>query len=61
MILLDAGFTPRNCIALRAKLNKVVTKNISDYVLQHRIDVPMSCTAMLIPGKPSDLLGGPFQ
>jgi RNA-dependent RNA polymerase len=50
MVLLDSGFTPQNCAVLRKKLEAVVKKTITSYVLRYRIDVPMSCTAFLIPG-----------
>lgn len=50
MVLLDSGFTPQNCAVLRSKLQTVVKKTINSYVLKYRIDVPMSCTAFLVPG-----------
>jgi RNA-dependent RNA polymerase len=51
MVLLDSGFTPQNCAVLRDKLKQVVTTSIRNYVLKYRIEVPMSCTAFLVPGK----------
>lgn len=51
MYLLDAGFTPFDCAILRAKLEKVIKKSVKNYVKAYRIDVPMSCTAWLVPGK----------
>ena len=51
MVFLDAGFTPQDCAVLREKLNRVVTNSINNYVLRYSIDVPMSCTALLIPGQ----------
>ena len=51
MVLLDAGFTPQTSIILREKLHAVVKKSIDNYVLRYRIDVPMSCSALIIPGQ----------
>ena len=56
MGLLDSGFTPGNCAALREKLSEVITKNINDYVLNYSIEITMSRTAMLIPGMLSVLI-----
>jgi RNA-dependent RNA polymerase len=51
MVLLDSGFTPRDSIILREKLHAVVKKSIDSYVLRYRFDVPMSCSALIVPGK----------
>jgi hypothetical protein len=50
MNLLDSGFTPQDCPFLLDKLKGVVTSSINSYVDSCSIDVPMSCTALLIPG-----------
>lgn len=50
MYLLDSGFTPSNCAVLREKLGFVIKSTINNYVLRYRLDVPMSCSAWLIPG-----------
>lgn len=51
MVLLDSGFTPHNSIILREKLHAIVKKSIDTYVLRYRIEVPMSCSALIIPGQ----------
>ncbi|KII91170.1 hypothetical protein PLICRDRAFT_696285 [Plicaturopsis crispa FD-325 SS-3] len=56
MCLLESGFTPQNCPVLREKLIKVIEKVIKRYVLNYRIDVPMSCTAFIVPD-PYGVLG----
>jgi len=55
MVLLDSGFTPQNSAILREKLHAIVKKTINTYVLKYRIDVPMSCSALLVPGQPLSL------
>jgi RNA dependent RNA polymerase. len=50
MYLLDSGFTPLNCAMLRETLEKVAKICVKNYVRGYRIDVPMSCTALLVPG-----------
>jgi hypothetical protein len=49
--LLDSGFTPENCAVLRDKLKQVVKIRINAYVNRFKIEVPMSCTAFVVPGK----------
>ncbi|KAF7973846.1 hypothetical protein HWV62_14138 [Athelia sp. TMB] len=49
MYLLDPGFTPTNSAVLRDKLSAVASKSIETYTSKFRIDVPMSCSALLIP------------
>jgi RNA-dependent RNA polymerase len=51
MCLIDSGFTPQNCPVLRSKLEIVVKGYVKHYIKSYRIDVPMSATAYLIPGK----------
>lgn len=51
MVLLDSGFTPLNCAVLRDKLKQVVMRTIRTYVLRYRIEVPMSCSAFVVPGE----------
>jgi RNA-dependent RNA polymerase len=51
MVLLDSGFTPKNCAVLRKKLEAVVKKTINSNVFRFRIEVAMSCSAFLIPGR----------
>jgi RNA-dependent RNA polymerase len=53
MCLLDSGFTPQNCLFLRNKLEKVVKSYVKRYIKSHRIEVPMSASAFIIPGKTS--------
>jgi hypothetical protein len=51
MYLIDSGFTPQNCPVLRSKLEKVVKGHVKNYIKTYKIDVPMSATAYIIPGK----------
>jgi RNA-dependent RNA polymerase len=50
MALLDSGFTPNNCAYLREKLNKVIKSAIKKFVKTYRMEVPMSCSAWIVPG-----------
>jgi hypothetical protein len=50
MVLLDSGFTPQGSIVLREKLHAVIKGSIDSYVLRYRIDVLMSCSALMVPG-----------
>lgn len=50
MYLIDSGFTPANCPVLRDKLDKFIRSRIKNYVKSYRIDVPMSASALLVPG-----------
>lgn len=56
MCLIDSGFTPQNCPVLRDKLQKVVKGYVKNYIKSYRIDVPMSASAFLIPGKIGDVV-----
>jgi len=56
MCLIDSGFTPQNCPVLRSKLEKVVKGYVKNYIKSYRIDVPMSASAFLIPGKIRDVV-----
>ncbi|KAI0944787.1 hypothetical protein AcW1_001640 [Taiwanofungus camphoratus] len=49
MVLLDSGFHPDNCPVLCAKLREVVKRAINVFVRKFHIDVPMSCTAFIVP------------
>ena len=51
MVLLDSGFTPLDCPVLAEKLKHVILRAIRSYVLRYKIEVPMSCTAFIIPGE----------
>ena len=55
MYMLDAGFTPRDSPVLRDKLHKFIKGRVNSYVKTYRIDVPMSATAFLVPGKKKNL------
>jgi hypothetical protein len=50
LVLLDAGFMPQTCRVLREKLERVVEKKIKKYQRTAKVEVPMSCTAMIVPG-----------
>lgn len=51
MCLIDSGFTPQNCPVLRRKLGKVIKGYINHYIKSYKINVPMSASAFIIPGK----------
>jgi RNA-dependent RNA polymerase len=51
MSLLDSGFTPMNCYILLEKLKQVVLDTVKKYMHRSRLEVPMSCTAWIIPGE----------
>jgi RNA-dependent RNA polymerase len=51
MVLLDAGFSPTTCAVLRDKLKKSLNTQLDTYTKKCRVDVPMSCTAFIIPGE----------
>jgi hypothetical protein len=50
LVLLDAGFVPQTCHVLREKLEKLVETKIKTYQRKVKVEVPMSCTAMIVPG-----------
>ena len=51
MCLIDSGFTPQNCFILRSKLERVIKGHVKNFIKMYRINVPMSASAFLIPGK----------
>ena len=51
MYFIDSGFTPQDCPVLRSKLEKALKGYVKRYVKSYKIDVPMSATAYIIPGK----------
>ncbi|KAL6305950.1 RNA dependent RNA polymerase-domain-containing protein, partial [Sparassis latifolia] len=57
MVLLDSGFTPQNSAVLRAKLRVIVENTIKSFGSRYRIEVPMSCTAFIVPADPCGVLG----
>lgn len=50
MVMLDAGFTPRDCRVLADKLHHILKTSVNNYVHRYRIEVPMSCMAWIVPG-----------
>lgn len=56
MCLIDSGFTPQNCPILRTKLERVIKTHVRSHIKMYRIDVPMSASGFLIPGKINDLI-----
>ena len=56
MCLIDSGFTPQNCPILRSKLERVIKTHVKNYIKSYRINVPMSASAFIIPGKISGLI-----
>lgn len=51
MELLDAGFQPGSCPVLRDKLKNVVKGYVKREIRSYRIEVPMSCSAFIVPGQ----------
>lgn len=51
MYMLDSGFTPQECPVLRDKLHKFIKGRVAHYIKSYRIDVPMSASAFMVPGK----------
>lgn len=51
MFLLDSGFTPKKCPVLRDKLKKIVQRYIDRETRAFRVEVPMSATGFIVPGK----------
>ncbi|TFK23267.1 hypothetical protein FA15DRAFT_757378 [Coprinopsis marcescibilis] len=51
MGLLDAGFTPQDCWMLRFKLNTVTKYAVRNQVKTYRMEVPMSCSAWIVPDR----------
>ena len=56
MCMIDSGFTPQNCPALRKKLERIIKNHVESFIKAYRISVPMSASAFLIPGKISGLI-----
>ncbi|KAG1795927.1 RNA dependent RNA polymerase-domain-containing protein [Suillus plorans] len=55
MVMLDSGFTPRDCPVLAEKLRNVLKTMVNDFVQRHKIEVPMSCVGWIVPD-PSETL-----
>ncbi|PIL27621.1 RNA-dependent RNA polymerase [Ganoderma sinense ZZ0214-1] len=51
MTLIDSGFRPESCAVLRAKLREVAKKVVKTFQTRFRFEVPMSCSAFIVPGK----------
>lgn len=51
MVLLSAGFEPRTCNVLRAKLSEVAKKVVKTFRTRYQFAVPMSCSAFIVPGE----------
>ena len=51
MRLLDSGFRPETCMVLRAKLQEVAKKVVRTFTARYRFEVPMSCSAFIVPGE----------
>ncbi|TFK39284.1 RNA dependent RNA polymerase-domain-containing protein [Crucibulum laeve] len=49
MVLLDSGFTPKECPILREKLRKVVETRIKSRTEQLRLDIEQSASAFVVP------------
>ncbi|KAG0708740.1 RNA dependent RNA polymerase-domain-containing protein [Suillus ampliporus] len=49
MVMLDSGFTPRDCPVLADKLRHVLKSLVDNYVRRYKIEVPMSCVAWIVP------------
>ncbi|RXW15104.1 hypothetical protein EST38_g10750 [Candolleomyces aberdarensis] len=55
---LDSGFTPKNCPYLRAKLGNCIVGYVDRIVSSYHIDMPMSCTSMIVPDRSGVLAEG---
>ena len=51
MTLIDSGFRPESCAVLRAKLREVAKKVVKTFQTKFRFEVPMSCSAFIVPGE----------
>lgn len=51
MCLIDSGFTPQNCPILRTKLERVIQEHVKHHIESYKINVPMSASAFIVPGK----------
>jgi RNA-dependent RNA polymerase len=60
MVLLDVGFKPTDCVVLYEKLRKIVFTNIDYYTHKCKVNMPMSCTAFIVPGKTTFMLDKPL-
>jgi RNA-dependent RNA polymerase len=49
--LLFAGFEPRNSPILASKLSELIQARLEIHAREYRIQVPMSCSAWIIPGE----------
>lgn len=49
--LLFAGFEPKNCPVLASKLQELIQSRLEIHAREYRIQVPMSCSAWIIPGQ----------
>ncbi|KAG2056931.1 hypothetical protein BDR06DRAFT_980975 [Suillus hirtellus] len=49
MVMLDSGFTPRDCPVLAEKLRNVLKTMVDHFVQRYRIEVPMSCVGWIVP------------
>jgi len=50
LVMIDAGFTPRDCPVLADKLRNILKSSVDNFVHSYKIEVPMSCIAWIIPG-----------
>ena len=51
MTLIDSGFRPDSCAVLRVKLREVAKKVVKTFQTKFRFEVPMSCSAFIVPGE----------
>ncbi|KAG2159731.1 RNA dependent RNA polymerase-domain-containing protein [Suillus bovinus] len=49
MVMLDSGFTPRDCPVLADKLRHVLKTMVDNFVQRYKIEVPMSCIGWIVP------------
>ncbi|KAG2369444.1 RNA dependent RNA polymerase-domain-containing protein [Suillus spraguei] len=49
MVMLDSGFTPRDCPVLADKLRHVLKTMVDNFVQRYKIEVPMSCMGWIVP------------
>lgn len=50
MMMLGAGFTPKNAIYLRTELRELISREIEKWVKNYHIVIPHSAEAFIVPG-----------
>lgn len=56
MMMLQAGFTPKNAIYLRTELRELISREIEKWIKNYHIVIPHSAEAFIVPGTFSVIL-----